>query len=82
MPLSSPSAVVKTEMQNENDPLAGWDCAMLRRKNIPSSSCMSLNIQYKKVYFVMCAFTLEHIEHIKEKKTLLIPQVSEKNITF
>lgn len=30
----------------------------------------------------MCVFTLEQIEYIKEEKILLIPQVSEKNITF
>lgn len=44
---------------------------------------MSLKIKYKKkVYFVMCVFTPEQIEHIKGEKILLIPQVSEKNITF
>lgn len=30
----------------------------------------------------MCVFTLKQLEYIKEKKILLIPQVSEKNITF
>lgn len=30
----------------------------------------------------MCFFTLEQIEYIKGEKILLIPQVSEKNITF
>lgn len=43
---------------------------------------MSLKIKYEKVYFVLCVFTLEQIEYIKEEKILLIPQESEKNITF
>lgn len=82
MPSCSPLAGLKTKLKNKTDPFAGWDCAVLRRKNIPSSSCMSLKIKYEKVYFVMCVFTLEQIEYIKEEKILLIPQESEKNITF